>query len=129
MTRKKKKYQDPPQVWSPYATDLFKDEVAADQEVADEFFSDQEQLYADLRQVFGSDAGGRILYFLAYAGLYFDSANTGNAQTYANNGVQDFVRTFLENIAESDMDIYLELHRKHALILREKADQRFDEAP
>jgi hypothetical protein len=80
------------------------EEIEVDRD-ADERFRGNLKRHIDM--TFGRDESGIwMLGFLMSLGRMFESINTGNAQTYALSGGQDFVNAIADMIYEVRPDVY-----------------------
>lgn len=66
-------------------------------------------LMQDLRDVFGSEAGGRVLNWIFGICKTGTSVFTGNSQTFYNSGQQDIGHIIENKIIEADPAIYARL--------------------
>jgi len=92
---------------NPFATNLLADEIEQY-----ELDKDAEDLFrADIKRhidgTFGRDESGIwMLALLMVQGRMFESINTGNAQTYALSGGQDFVNSIADMVYDVRPDVY-----------------------
>ncbi len=91
----------------PFATDLLAgeiEEIEADKEQDDLF---RERMKRAIIGTFGQpEHGVWMLALLMVHGRMFQSINTGNAQTYALSGGQDFVNTVADMVYDVLPDVY-----------------------
>jgi hypothetical protein len=79
-----------------------------------------DSLLDDIKAVFGSDRGKKVLvWILDQAGIN-RSVFTGNSKTYYNSGRQDFGQDILRMVNLADPEIYLSILRQRALDLKLK---------
>jgi hypothetical protein len=79
-----------------------------------------DSLLDDIKAVFGSDRGKKVLvWILDQAGIN-RSVFTGNSKTYYNSGRQDFGQDILRMVNLADPEIYLSILRQRALDLKKE---------
>jgi hypothetical protein len=86
----------------------------------------REQLLHDLRVVFGSPAGQRIMLFMMTESGVGESVFTGNSKTYHKAGAQDFCNDLIDLLREADLEVYISIIRLQEQIRQEIRDTQGD---
>lgn len=90
----------------------------------------KEQLLHDLRTVFSTSSGKRILLFMMTEGFVGETVFTGNSKTYHKAGAQDFCNDLIDLIREADLEIYIDVIRLQEQIrqdIRENQGESHDD--
>lgn len=100
-----------------FTSDVLKGESLEAAERAQDQRLEHDQVLKDIREVFGTEPGKRVLKLIFGMGRLGESVFTGNSKTYHLSGAQDLVQDLRDLVLEASPQtiVDLELERGHEL--------------